>query len=350
MRGRARTMAAEAAPAAARDAPRLASCEELQKRQEGLWWGSHLLSLALHAAALAWIVQAGVIVIEYTQRYGYGYQFGQAVLLASPLFELGERSPLRGRDRTIPLAALAPREKLYAPDLRNLSAARRAEMERAGGAGAAEERRAYGEVTAAALSVPFGGGGGALPAGSLPERVGSGAATPFDLVPPSNARMKRKGEARVARLRAGDAGVPGGGAREGLRMPASPARVGIGAEAAVDAAAASEMEEWLRVLVARLRRASFELMPDKRDLGAPGMAVVAAEVDRAGRIVKREVTASSGNGGLDRLALALLDQLPVWQPLPEGLAEERVAVTVRIRYFPRQQAPPVEGAAERGER
>lgn len=336
MRGRGRAVSAEEAAAAVREAPRLASCEELQQRQEGLWLGSHLFSLALHAAAVAWIVQAGVIVVEYTQRYGYGYQFGQAVLLASPLFELGERSPLRGRDRTIPLAALAPGEKLYAPDLRKLSAARRAETERAGGANAAEERRSYGEVTAAALSVPLGGGGGSLPAGSLPERVGSGAATPFDLVPPSNARRKRNGEVRVAQLRAGDASVPGGGSREGLRMPASPARVGIAAEAAVDAALAAEMEEWLRVLVARLRRASFELMPDKRDLGAPGTVVVAGEVDRAGRIVKREVAASSGNGGLDRLALALFDQLPVWQPLPEGLAQDRLAVAVRVRYFPRQ--------------
>lgn len=336
MRGWGRAVSAEEAAAAVREAPRLASCEELQQRQEGLWLGSHLFSLALHAAAVAWIVQAGVIVIEYTQRYGYGYQFGQAVLLASPLFELGERSPLRGRDRTIPLAALAPREKLYAPDLRKLSAARRAETERAGGANAAEERRSYGEVTAAALSVPFGGGGGALPAGSLPERVGSGAATPFDLVPPSNTRARRRGGERLVVVRVGDVGVAGGGAREGLRLPASPARVAIGVEAAVDAGAAPEMEEWLRVLVGRLRRASFDLLSDRRDEGAPGMAVLRAEADRTGRIVKREVAAPSGNAALDRLAVALLDALPAWQPLPGALPGERLAVAVRVRYFPRQ--------------
>ncbi|MGQ9919574.1 MAG: hypothetical protein ACUVS7_19445 [Bryobacteraceae bacterium] len=336
MRARARATAAEPAPAAARDAPRLASCEELQQRQEGLWWGSHLFSLALHAAAVAWILQAGVIVIEYTQRYGYGYQLGQAVLLASPLFELGERSPLRGRDRTIPLSALAPREKLYAPDLRKLGAARRAEMERVGGADVEEERRSYGEVTAAALSVPFSGGGGALPAGSLPERVGSGAATPFDLVPPSNARARRGGGKRLVIVRAGDPGVAGGGVREGHRLPASPARVAVGVEAAVEADAAAEMEEWLRVLVARLRRASFELLPDSRDAGAPGWTVLMAEADKTGRIVKRDVTASSGNAALDRLAAALVDTVPTWHPLPRGVSEERVAVTVRVRYFPRQ--------------
>jgi len=334
MRGRAAEAAA--ASAAARDAPRLASCEELQERGQGLWWGSQLVSLALHAAAVAWIVQAGVIVIEYTQRYGYGYQFGQAVLLASPLFELGERSPLRGRERNIPLSALAPQEKLYAPDLRRLLERRAAQDARAGREGAAEERRSYGEASPAALSIPFSGGGGALPAGSVPERVGAGAAAPFDLVPPSNTRARRAGGERLVVVRVGDVGVAGGGAREGLRLPASPARVAIGVEAAVDAGAAPEMEEWLRVLVARLRRASFELLSDRRDAGTPGMAVLRAEADRTGRIVKHDVAASSGNAALDRLAAALLDALPAWQPLPGALPGERLAVTVRVRYFPRQ--------------
>jgi TonB family protein len=308
----------------------------LQDRREGLWWGSHLASLALHAAAVAWVVQTGVIVVQYTQRFGYGYQFGQAVLLASPLFELGERSPLRGRERNIPLSALVPQEKLRAPDLRKLLEASRVEPARSGQGSAAEARRAYGEENAAALSIPFSGGGGALPAGSLPERVGTGAATPFDLVPPSNTRERRGGSERLVLVRAGDAAVPGGGAREGLRLPASPARVGIAVEATLDAAAAAEMEEWLRVLLGRLRRTSFELLPDRRDAGAPGMAVLRAEADRTGRFVKREVASSSGNAALDRLALALLDAVPAWHPLPGAVSVERVVVTVRVRYFPRQ--------------
>lgn len=327
---------AEAAPRAPGDAPRLASCEELQERGQGLWWGSQLVSLALHAAAVAWVVQAGVIVIEYTQRFGYGYQFGQAVLLASPLFELGERSPLRGRERNIPLSALAPQEKLYAPDLRKLLAGIRSNPALSGRDRAQEERRSYGEASPAALSIPFSGGGSALPAGSVPERVGSGAATPFDLVPPSNTRARRGAGERLVVVRAGDAGAPGGGAREGLRLPASPARVGIGVEGSVDAGAAAEMEEWLRVLVARLRRASFEVLPDRRDAGAPGLAVLRAEADRTGRIVKREVAAPSGNAALDRLAVVLVDALPAWQPLPGAVPGERVVVTVRVRYFPRQ--------------
>ncbi len=334
MRGRAAE--AEAASAAARDVPRLAACEELQERGQGLWWGSQLASLALHAAVVAWVVQAGVIVVQYTQRFGYGYQFGQAVLLASPLFELGERSPLRGRERNIPLSALAPQERLYAPDLRRLLEGRRTEEARAGGEGAAEERRTYGEASAAALSILFSGGGGALPAGSVPERVGKGAATPFDLVPPSNTRARWGAGERLVAVRAGDAEVPGGGAREGLRLPASPARVGIGVEGSVDVGAAAEMEEWLRVLVARLRRASFEVLPDRRDAGTPGVAVLRAEADRTGRIVKREVAAPSGNAALDRLAVVLVDALPAWQPLPGAVPGERVVVTVRVRYFPRQ--------------
>ncbi|MGB9611996.1 MAG: hypothetical protein ACPL7M_13585, partial [Bryobacteraceae bacterium] len=111
-------------PAAAREAPLLASCEQLQERQTGLWWSSHLFSVVLHALVAAWIAHTGVIVLDYTSRFGYGAQFGQAVLLASPLFELGQRDPLRGRQKSIPLSALLPQEKLYAPDLRRLTAAR----------------------------------------------------------------------------------------------------------------------------------------------------------------------------------------------------------------------------------
>ncbi len=332
MRRRAHKRAAEVSPAAQRGAPQLASLEELQERRQAVWWGSHLASMLAHAVFVAWIVQTGVIVIEYTQRFGYGYQFGQAVLLASPLFELGERSAVRGRERNIPLSALVPQEKLYAPDLRRILEARPAEG-RMGQADPAEEQRAYGEASPSALSIPFSAGGGALPAGSLPERAAGGVATPFDLVPPSNTRARRAGEARLARIRVGDAGVPGGGARERLRLPASPGRVGIGVEAAVDTVAAAEIERWLEVFLGRLRRLSFELMPDRRDLGAPGVVVLAAEVDRVGRILRRDVVSGSGNAGLDRLALALLDRVPSWHPLPQMVLEERVVVMVRVRYF-----------------
>lgn len=323
-------------PAARRAVPRLASCEQLQQRQQGLWWGSHLLSLAGHAVFVAWIVQTGVIVVEYSQRFGYGYQFGQAVMLASPLFELGQRNAVRGRERQIPLSALAPQEKLYAPDLRRVLAGRTGPDGRLSNQNTEQERRAYGDVSASVLSVPLSGGGGALPAGSLPERAAGGIATPFDLVPPSNTAAKRSNRERTARVRAGDSGVPGGGANEGLRLPATPGRVGIDAEVETDALTAVEMEEWLRVFVTRLRRASFDLMPDRRDAGAPGMAVLGVEVDRIGRIVRRAVAAPSGNEAVDRLAMALLDQLPGWQPLPRAQPEDKVRVIVRVRYFPRR--------------
>lgn len=336
MKRSAQARAAEAAPAAERGAPRLASCEELQQRQQGLWWGSHLFSLAVHALCVAWLVQTGVIVVEYAQRYGYGYQFGQAVLLASPLFELGQRSALRGRERQIPLSALAPQEKLYAPDLRRALAAQAQRDGRLGGQNPEQERRTYDDASASALSVPLSGGGGALPAGTLPERAAGGVSTPFDLVPPSNTRARRGNQAGKTRLRVGDAGVPGGGAAEGLRLPATPARVSIQAEVEADAEAAAEMEEWLRVFVTRLRRASFDLMPDRRDIGAPGMAVLRVEVGRIGRVVRREVATPSGNAALDRLAMALLDQLPGWQPLPPSQSGDAMAVTVRVRYFPRR--------------
>lgn len=323
-------------PAALRSAPRLACCEELQDRRQRLWWGSHLLSLVGHAALAAWILHTGVIVLEYSQRAGYGYQFGQAVMLVSPLFELGQRNAVRGRERQIPLSALAPQERLYAPDLKRLLARPAGQDRHPGGQNTAQEQRASGDLSASALSVPLSGGGGALPAGNLPERAAGGIATPFDLVPPSNTAAKRGERQGTARLRAGDSAVPGGGANEGLRLPATPARVGIEAEVKTDVLAAAEMEEWLRVFLTRLRRASFDLMPDRRDAGAPGMAVLGVEVDRAGRVIRRAVAAPSGNAALDRLAMALLDQLPGWQPLPQGQPDGKVVVTVRVRYFPRR--------------
>jgi len=323
-------------PAAMRPAPLLAGCDQLQHRQPGLWWGSQAFSFLLHAALAAWIVHTGVVVIDYTRRFGYGYQFGQAVMLASPLFEIGQRGELRGREREIPLAALVPQQKLYAPDLRRVLASRAAPDARLGDQNSQQQRPAYTDSTVSALSIPAGGAGGALPSGSLPERVSGGAATPFDLVPPSNTRTRRANPGGLIRLRAGDAAVPGGGALEGLRLPPSPSRVGIEAEIETDAAAAPDMEEWLRVLVSRLRRASFDLIPDRRDAGAPGMAVIGLEFDRIGRVVRRSVAASSGNPGLDRLAAALLDHLPGWQPLPQSQPEDRVTVTLRVRYFPRR--------------
>lgn len=336
MKRSAQAAPAEASPAVAGEAPRLASCEELQRRQQGLWWGSHLASLAAHAAFVAWLVQTGVVVLEYAQRYGYGYQFGQAVLLTSPLFELGQRSAVRGRARQIPLSALAPQEKLYAPDLRRVLARPAAAEAKLGDRNTNQDHRASEDTSASALSVVLGGGGGALPAGTLPDRVSGGVSTPFDLVPPSNTRARRGRQAGKTRLRAGDSSVPGGGAAEGLRLPAAPARVGLDAEVEADAAAAAEMEQWLRVFVTRLRRASFELMPDRRDMGAPGMAVIRIEFGRTGKILRRELAASSGNAGLDRLAIALLDQLPAWQPLPPAQPGDTIPVTVRLRYFPRR--------------
>lgn len=335
MRRSAQATAAET-PAAARGAPRLASFEELQQRQQGLWWGSHLFSVAVHAAFMAWVLQTGVIIVEYSQRFGYGYQFGQAVMLASPLFEIGERSAVRGRQPQIPLSALVPQEKLYAPDLRRVLAERAAHEARLGSRTTEQERAASSETSASVISVPLSGGGGALPSGSLPQRVAGGVATPFDLVPPSNTRAQRGKQGAAARIRIGDAAVPGGGATEGLRLAPTPSRVGLEAEVETDAGAAPEMEEWLRVFVIRLRRASFDLIPDKRDAGAPGMVALRVEVDRVGRIVRSAIALPSGNPALDRLALALLGQLPGWQPLPESQPADTVAVTVRLRYHTRR--------------
>lgn len=321
-------------PAALRNAPLLATCEELQERRQGLWWGSQAFSLGLHAVVAASIIQAGVIVIDYSMRFGAGYQFGQAVLLASPLFELGQRDSMRGRQRSIPLSALVPEQRLYAPDLRALRAVTPVSTPAAGSPDAEAGRVAPGSPEAAIASGPLGGGGGALPGGALPERMGRGPATPFDLVPPSNTRARRPGEKQQVRIRMGDAGIAGGGANEGLRLPASPARLGISAEITLESGDAAAVESWLRVLLVRLRRASFEIMPDRRDLGAPGLVRLAFELDPSGRMLRPRISASSGNAALDRLALALLENVPSYQPLPENALRDTPTAFVHVRYFP----------------
>lgn len=319
-------------PAALRNEPRLAACEELEERQRGLWWGSQAFSFALHGLLAALVMHAGVIVIDYSMRFGPGTQFGQAVLLASPLFELGQRDSVRGRRGNIPLSALVPEQKLYAPDLRVLRAVAPEPARTPGPADPGSGRIASRPQEEAIASGGI-GGGGALPGGTLPERIGGGPATPFDLVPPSNTRARRPGEKQQMRIRIGDAGIPGGGAREGLRLPACPARVGISAEAVLSSGDAGALEAWLRTLVSRLRRASFEMMPDRRDLGAPGIVRLAFELDPAGRMIRPRVAAGSGNAALDRLALALLDSIPSYQPLPENALPESVTVFVQVRYF-----------------
>lgn len=319
-------------PAGANRAPELASCDELQQRDQGVWWGAQMFSFSLHAVIVVWIIQTGVIVLEYPTRFGYGTRFGQAVLLASPLFELGQRNPLRGNGAEIPLSALAPEQKLYAPDLRKLAKAAPA-RDPQGGVRPEEPMKASGKPGSSVLSLPYGGGGGAAAGGMLPERIGGGPATPFDLVPPSNTRARKTGEGKPVRIRIGDSGFAGGGAGEGLRLPASAARLGIGVEATVDGRVQEAMEQWLRVLLIRLRRASFDVFADRREMGLPGVVVLAAEVDPAGRMIRRRIESASGNPALDRLALAMLEQAPGWQPLPPEILNESVTIVVRVRYF-----------------
>lgn len=334
MRRKGRRQGAPAAPAGERDAPLIAVSEELQDRQQGVWWSSHAFSLAIHALVVAWVIQTGVIVVDYSMRFGAGYPFGQAVMLASPLFELGQRGPLRGRGREIPLSALVPERKLYEPDLRSLRKRPQPSPAAAGPEDPPSPEAAMSGPVSSSSVLPIATGGGALPGGTLPERIGAGPATPFDLVPPSNTRARRPGERAAVRVRVGDAGVPGGGAAEGLRLPPSAARVGISAEAQVEQEYGAVVETWLRTIVSRLRRASFEWMPDRRELGAPGLVTLAFEFDPAGRIRRPRVAAPSGNAVLDHLALALLESIPAEQPLPRSSLAEPVTVHVRVRYFP----------------
>jgi TonB family protein len=321
-------------PAALRNAPLLATCEELQDRRARLWWGSRLFSFALHAMAVASIIQSGVIVVNYSMRFGSGFQFGQAVLLTSPMFEISQRDSRRGSERSIPLSALVPEQKLYAPDLRLLRAVTQTPAPSARSTGSPTAQDSPGSPIGIPGAGLPGSAGLALPEGELSHSLGRGAAAPFDLIPPSNTRAPRPEQKQQVRIGIGDPGIPGGGAAEGLRLPASPGRIGISAEITLESGNAAALESWLRTLVSRLRRASFEVMPDRRDLGAPGLVRLALQLDPSGRISRRRISAGSGNAALDRLALALVDSIPSFEPLPESALPQVVTITVFVRYFP----------------
>lgn len=265
---------------------------------------------------------------------GHGFLFGRAVLVVSPLFELGPGDSGASKQRIIPLSALVPEQKLYEPDLNALRAAWQKSVQKAGAA-APEVRQTApwsGESVGAA---GFGGGAASvLLGGGSPEGLSRGPVVSFDLVPPSNTRYRRPDEKRQVRIRVGDAGIPGGGSNEGLQLPAAPARLGIAAEITLEGGNVPAVEAWLRTLITRLRRASFELMPDRRDLGPTGLVRLSFDLDPAGRMIRPRVTTSSGNAALDRLALVLLQSVPASASLPDNALPESASVSVLIRYFP----------------
>lgn len=320
------------APASSPDAlsPRLELLDQLQDRQQRLRYATHAFSILVHAFCVAYFAQAGISSKLFTHRSNVGYQFGQAVMLASPLFELGDRNMVRGRQDQIPLSALVPEKKLVEPDLRrlNLQPLDPPTADKA----AREDRAPSLAQSPSTLSLPSLGGGGALPSGGLPEQAGAGPVMPFDLVPPSNAREQKPGEREVQRMVMGDSAILGGGAKEGLRLPPSPSRIGTSVEIEVESRDANLMDGYLRVLLSRLRRACFEVFPDKENFGESGEVVLVLTLGRAGRVRATDIARSSGNPLLDSKAREAIALTPVLQPLPQNYLKSQVRATIRIRY------------------
>ncbi|MCL4793544.1 MAG: energy transducer TonB [Bryobacteraceae bacterium] len=310
--------------------PRIVPLEQLQQRPGRLWYSTQALSSLLHLLFLAFFLRHGLDATLFSQRSRPGYQFGQAVMLTSPLFELGDRDGIRGKQGEIPLSALVPNRPLIAPDLRrlNLRPLDPAETERS----SAGPKQHASQQSPSNLPLPAFGGGGALPSGGLLNESGSGPSIPFDLVPPSNSRERRPGDRPHDRLVVGDSSRLGGGTGEGLRLPESPARIGSSIEVLVQAHAARILEEYLRLFLTRFRRACFEAFPEKLALGASGETVLALSFEKGGRIRAVEVVQSSGNPALDRQAREAVALTPAFQPLPAGYPEPRVRALLRLRY------------------
>ena len=313
--------------------PRLGLLAELQERRQGVWYSSPAASSLAHLLATALFVQAGVPAVLLSQRPRAGFQFGQAILLASPVFEMGGRSPAHGGREEIPLSALVPERKLVAPDLRKLQLQplQPPEQDPREDAALAQDLA----QSPSLLAAPLRGTGGALPGGVVAGQPGAGGAVPFDFVPPSNRATAWQADQRLVRVLAGDASVPGGGAAEGLRLPPTPPGIGASLEAVVESGAAAGMESYLHVLLMRLRRACFEAFPPRRGFGPPGEVQLALVLERAGRLRTVETVEPSGNQELDRRAREAVSLIPAIEPLPQSYSGPPLKVIARIRYAPR---------------
>jgi outer membrane biosynthesis protein TonB len=277
-------------------------------------------------------VQAGVPAALLSQRPRAGFQLGQAILLASPLFEMGNRSEARGGREEIPLSALVPERKLVAPDLRRLQLQPLQPPERSPREDAAQAQDLA--QSPSVLAAPLRGTGGALPGGVVAGQPGAGGAVPFDFVPPSNRATARQADQRLVRVLAGDASVPGGGAAEGLRLPPSPPALGASLEATVESGAAASVESYLILLLTRLRRACFEAFPPRRGFGPPGEVQLALVLERPGRLRMVETVTPSGNPELDRRAREAVSLIPAVEPLPQAYSGAQLRVVARLVYRP----------------
>ncbi len=91
------------------------------------------------------------------------------------------------------------------------------------------------------------------------------------------------------------------------------------------------LPNWKSALVARLER--FKRYPaEARARGVEGVAQLAFDVDRSGRVHRAHIVRSSGSDLLDRATLALIERAQPLPPPPPQLRGAQIAITVPIRY------------------
>ena len=86
---------------------------------------------------------------------------------------------------------------------------------------------------------------------------------------------------------------------------------------------------WVGAIVARIeaRKPDLDL-----HLKAPRTVAVTFVVGRDGRLVSSIVQKSSGDVALDKQAIAMLDHVAPFPPMPAALAEDHMAFTVLFRF------------------
>ena len=101
------------------------------------------------------------------------------------------------------------------------------------------------------------------------------------------------------------------------------------ARRAADAAARDPRGFWVGQIVARLE----ERKPDRQhSVKRPVTVELGFVVDRAGRLLSKQLARSSGDPAIDAEAIAVLDRAAPFPPMPAALPGDHLVFTVPLRF------------------
>ncbi len=250
------------------------------------------------------------------------------------MFELAQRSPNRGDNPgTVDLEMLRPYRQLYAPRAIPKTIDHSPEPSGLGPPSPADPTPGR-PLTSMVQLRPEGTGGSRLPSGAPAFQTEAPSGVPFDLVPPSNTRRKQaEAPVRSVRLILGDATIPGGGDREGQRLPASPPMIGSSLELVSEAPGAN-LEPYLAHVISELRRNWSRVPPDPRQAGPAGEVSIQFAILRIGQVSGITVVRSSLSASTVGLAIQGIQKASPLPPLPWTYRGTEIRLEVHFALLP----------------